>query len=138
RQGCGAGRRAGPVLIRLGVRRTVNGGREAVARLIVTAAAVALGVGLLLVTVAGINAVHAQDVRTAWLNTSDHNLRPSVNEATSDPLWGLASLDDYRHPIIERVDVAATGPRPPAPPGSPGPPRPGRFQGSPAPHPHLR
>ena len=39
-------------MIRLGVRLTVNGGREAVARLIVTAAAVALGVGLLLVTVA--------------------------------------------------------------------------------------
>ena len=119
-------------MIRLGVRLTVNGGREAVARLIVTAAAVALGVGLLLVTVAGINAVHAQDVRTAWLNTSDHNLRPSVNEATSDPLWGLASLDEYRHSIIERVDVAATGPRSPAPPGISGLPRSGQFYASPA------
>jgi len=39
-------------MIRLGVRLTVKGGREAVTRLIVTAAAVALGVGLLLVTIA--------------------------------------------------------------------------------------
>ncbi len=88
-----------------------------------TAAAVALGVGLLLVTLASINAVHAQDARTAWLITSQHNLRPSVNEATSDPLWGLANLDEYRNVVIERVDVAATGPHSPVPPGIPQPPR---------------
>ena len=74
-------------MIRLGLRLTVSGGREAAIRLAVTAAAVGLGVGLLLLTLAGINALHAQDARSAWLNTSTHNARPSVNEATSDPVW---------------------------------------------------
>jgi hypothetical protein len=119
-------------MIRLGVRLTVNGGREALVRLVVTAAAVALGVGLLLVTVAGINAVQAQNRRIAWLNTSSHNLRPSVDEATSDPLWATAQLDEYRGSAIQRIDVAGTGPRSPVPPGIPGLPRAGEFYASPA------
>jgi hypothetical protein len=40
-------------MIGLGLRLTLNGGREAAIRLAVTAAAVALGVGMLLVTLAG-------------------------------------------------------------------------------------
>ena len=119
-------------MIRLGVRLTVNGGREALVRLVVTAAAVALGVGLLLVTVAGINAVQAQNRRIAWLNTSAHNLRPSVDEATSDPLWATAALDEFRGSIIQRIDVAGTGPRSPVPPGIPGLPHAGQFYASPA------
>ncbi len=119
-------------MIRLGVRLTVNGGREALVRLVVTAAAVALGVGLLLVTVAGINAVQAQNKRIAWLNTSSHNLRPSVDEATSDPLWATAALDEYRGSIIQRIDVAPTGPRSPVPPGIPGLPHAEQFYASPA------
>ncbi len=101
-------------------------------RLVVTAAAVAMGVGLLLVTLAGINAVQAQDMRTAWLATSAHNLRPSVDEATSDPLWGIVELDDYRGTAIQRVDVAGTGPHSPVPPGIPGLPDAGHFYASPA------
>jgi FtsX-like permease family protein len=119
-------------VIRIGLRLSVNSGKEAVVRLVVTAAAVAIGVGLLLVTVAGVHAVHAQDVREAWLNTTAHNERPSVDETTSDPLWGTASLDEYRDRSIERVDVAATGPRSPVPPGIPSLPRPGEFYASPA------
>ena len=119
-------------MIRLGVRLTVNGGREALVRLVVTAAAVALGVGLLLVTVAGINAVQAQNRRIAWLSTSAHNLRPSVDEATSDPLWATAALDEYRGSTIQRIDVAGTGPRSPVPPGIPGLPQAGQFYASPA------
>ena len=64
-----ARRRAGAGVIRLGLRLAVAGGREAVARLAVIAAAVALGVGLLLTTLAGINAVDAQNDRYAWLET---------------------------------------------------------------------
>ena len=102
------------------------------ARLLVTAAAVALGVGLLLITLAGVNALHAQDVRTAWLSTSANNLRPSVDETRSDPLWGLANADEYRNPIIDRIDVAATGPHSPVPPGIPALPGAGRYYASPA------
>jgi hypothetical protein len=117
---------------RLGLRLTLASGREAIIRLVAIAAAVALGVGVLLVTLAGINAVHAQSVRTAWLTTSIQNRHPSNDEATADPLWAEANLDQYGAAVIERVDVAATGPRSPVPPGIPQLPGPGQFYASPA------
>jgi hypothetical protein len=52
--------RDGRTVINLGFRRAVAGGREVVARLAVLAASVAVGVGMLLATVAGINTVHAR------------------------------------------------------------------------------
>jgi len=119
-------------VIRLGLRLTLATGREAIIRLLAIAAAVALGVGVLLVSLAGINAVHAQSTRTAWLTTSKRNLRPSNDEATADPLWAEANLDQYAGAVIERVDVAATGPRSPVPPGIPQLPGPGQFYASPA------
>ena len=45
--------RSAQVVIRLGLRLTFNGGKEAAVRLVVTAAATALGVGLLLIALAG-------------------------------------------------------------------------------------
>ena len=63
-------------MIRLGLRLALAGGREAVARLVVIAAAVALGVGLLLTTLAGINAVNAQNARYAWLDDRPDRHRP--------------------------------------------------------------
>jgi hypothetical protein len=56
-------------VIRLGLRLAVSGGREAVVRLIVLAAAVGIGVGLLLAVVAAVNAVGVQNDRYAWLDT---------------------------------------------------------------------
>jgi hypothetical protein len=50
-------------MIRLGLRLTVGGGREAIVRLVIIAAAVALGSSLLLITLAGINAVTTQNDR---------------------------------------------------------------------------
>ena len=50
-------------MIKLGLRLTFNGGREAVSRLIIIALAVMVGVAMLLATVAGINAVNAQNAR---------------------------------------------------------------------------
>jgi hypothetical protein len=58
-------------VIRLGLRLTLSGGREAVTRLALVAAAVALGVGLLLVTLAGVNAVNAQN--GGYLKSSEDN-----------------------------------------------------------------
>ena len=54
-------------MIRLGLRLTLKGGKEAAVRLVVTVAAVALGVGLLLAALAGMNAIKAQNARSAWL-----------------------------------------------------------------------
>ena len=48
-------------MIRLGLRLAVSGGREAVVRLVVVAAAVGIGVGLLLTVAAAVNAVNVQN-----------------------------------------------------------------------------
>jgi hypothetical protein len=139
-------------MIRLGLRLTLNGGKEAAARLVVTAAAVAIGVGLLLIALAGLNALNAQNARTAWLNTSAFGHGPgpepglpglpslptrsggtsaSVNATTSDSLWWMFSADHFGNRTIDRVDVAA-GPNSPIPPGIPHLPGPGQFYASPA------
>ncbi|MDH6134463.1 hypothetical protein P3T37_003866 [Kitasatospora sp. MAA4] len=116
-------------MIRLGLRLTVSGGREAIARLLITAAAVALGVGLLLTTLAAINATNAQNSRYAWLN-SGVDSRP-VN-TSADPLWWQIRGGYFQGHILGRVDVAATGPHAPVPPGVPRLPGPGEYYTSPA------
>ena len=115
-------------MIRLGLRLAVSGGREAVIRLVIVAAAVALGVGLLLAAVAGTNAVNAQNDRYAWLDTQPQQAATSGR----DPLWGRVVADRYAGQAITRVDVAATGPTSPVPPGIPRLPGPGQYYVSPA------
>ena len=48
-------------MIRLGLRLTLTGGREAAVRLVLLVTAVGLGVGLLLIAVAGVGAAFALD-----------------------------------------------------------------------------
>lgn len=117
-------------MIGFGLRLTLNGGREAAARLVITAAAVAIGVSLLLMTSAGINAVNSQNARYAWLATTAEP--DSANAAGTDPLWGMLSTDYFRGQIITRADLAATGPSSPVPPGIPHLPGPGQYYASPA------
>ena len=128
-------------MIRLGLRLTLGGGKEAAVRLAVTTAAVALGVGLLLAALAGMNAINAQNARIAWLNTGSFagnrpGLRttPPADEtrSTGDPLWWLFSTDYFGSQTIDRVDLAATGPHSPVPPGIAHLPGPGQFYASPA------
>jgi hypothetical protein len=119
-------------VIRFGLHLTLRGGREAVVRLVVTALAVALGVGLLLATLASVHAVDAQNARNAWMNSgtpaaTDPDIAPSP-----DPLWGTLTTDHYAGRSLIRVDVAATGPESPVPPGLPRLPRPGEYYASPA------
>jgi hypothetical protein len=117
-------------MIRLGLRLTLAGGREAALRALVTAAAVALGVGLLLMALAGVNGLHSQTQRGAWLDTSPTT--PSTTTSASDPLWWLLSVDQCGGQAIDRVDVAATGPTSPVPPGLSDLPGPGQYYASPA------
>jgi hypothetical protein len=126
-------------MIRLGLRLTLNGGREAAVRLAVTAAAVALGAGLLLITLACINAINAQNARAAWLGTGSVAAPggpPAAAAGTGRPApaaaWWLTSTDQFAGQSIYRVDVAATGPGAPVPPGIPHLPGPGQFYASPA------
>jgi len=119
-------------VIGLGLRLAVSGGREAVVRLLILAAAVALGVGLLLTALSAINAVNAQNGRHAWLWTGTTQETPGQAPAGTDPLWWSTSADDFAGRLVVRVDVAATGPTSPVPPGLPRDPAPGQYYASPA------
>jgi cell division protein FtsX len=116
-------------VIRLGLRLTLGSGREAALRVLVTAAAVALGVGLLLAALAGVNGLHAQTDRGAWLDTSAQAVAPT---STSGRLWWWTSTDEFGNQEIDRVDVVAAGPNAPVPPGIPNLPGPGEYYASPA------
>jgi hypothetical protein len=116
-------------MIRLGLRLTLGSGREAALRVLVTAAAVALGVGLLLASLAGVNGLHAQTGRGAWLDTSAQASRPT---STSGRLWWLSGTDQFGNQAIDRIDVAAAGPDAPVPPGISRLPGPGQYDVSPA------
>ena len=119
-------------MIRLGLRLTFASGREAALRLLVTAAAVALGVGLLLACVAGVNALNAQADRGAWLDTSAQAPPPGSVPSANSGLWWLSSTDQFGSQAIDQVDVAAAGPDAPVPPGIPHLPGPGEYYASPA------
>ena len=122
-------------MISLGLRLTVAGGKEAVTRLAMIAVAVAIGVGLLLTTLAGLNAVKNQNARYAWLETGyTAPGTPGIATTTThtDPVWWKLSVDYYQGKRIGRIDVAATGPNPPIPPGIGKLPGPGQYYASPA------
>ncbi len=116
-------------MIRLGLRLSLNGGKEAMVRVVVTAAAVALGVGLLLAALAGGNGLNAQTDRGAWLDSAAQASPPT---STSGGLWWLSSVDQFGSQAIDRVDVAAAGPNAPIPPGIVHLPGPGEYYASPA------
>ncbi|MEV7226914.1 FtsX-like permease family protein [Polymorphospora sp. NPDC051019] len=116
-------------MIRFGLRLSLSGGREAATRLAVIATAVALGVGMLLTTLAAMNAVGAQNQRYAWLNTA---AAPAASDVSADPIWWLLREDYHQGRSIGRVEVAAPGPDAPVPPGIPRLPGPGEFYVSPA------
>ena len=120
-------------MIRLGLRLAVSGGREAVTRLVILAAAVGIGVGLLLTVISAVNAVGVQNDRYAWLDTGAPAASGGTTTAASrDPLWALFTADLFNGQGIYRADVAATGPGAPVPPGIPRDPGPGQYYASPA------
>ncbi|RAO39335.1 hypothetical protein PSN13_00359 [Micromonospora saelicesensis] len=112
-------------MIRFGLRLAVAGGREALTRLVVIAAAVAIGSGLLLTTLAGVNAVNAQLTRYA-------SMYPNASAGAADPLWWSTRQDYFHGKQIIRIDVAATGSTSPTPVGIPTTPGPGEYYASPA------
>jgi hypothetical protein len=116
-------------MIRLGLRLTLGSGREAALRVFVTAVAVALGVGLLLAALAGVNGLQAQTDRGAWLDTPAQASRPT---STSGRLWWMSGLDQFGDQAIDQVDVAAAGRDAAVPPGIAHLPGPGEYVASPA------
>ncbi|WP_446219459.1 FtsX-like permease family protein [Micromonospora sp. IBHARD004] len=113
-------------MIGFGLRLALAGGREALTRLVIIAAAVAIGAGLLLATLAGVNAVNTQLTRYA----SMYPMQTSGGHA--DPLWWSTREDYFHGTQIIRIDVAATGPHAPTPIGIPKTPGPGEYYASPS------
>ena len=124
-------------MLRLGLRLALSGGRETMVRLAVTAAAVAVGVALLLAVLAEFHAFQANADRQCWECTGTSSaaapgalLLPARLPAHGE-LWN-DSADFYQGQTIERLDVAALGPGAPVPPGIAELPGPGQYYASPA------
>ncbi len=118
-------------MISLGLRLVVNGGREAVTRLVILTIAVGLGVGLLLTAVAATNAAVTWNNRHAWFWTGTSSV-PAGPTAGLAPLWWHPNGDLFDGQTIDRFDVAANGASSPVPPGLPRDPAPGQYYASPA------
>ncbi|MFF7455598.1 FtsX-like permease family protein [Kitasatospora sp. NPDC008115] len=117
-------------MIAFALRLAVSGGRPAVARLLTIAAAAAVGVGLLLSTLAAVNAVGATNERMLWANSGAAS---RTETADADPLrWRDHGPEYYDGRRLLLIDVAATGPTSPVPPGLTRLPAAGEYYASPA------
>ena len=117
-------------MIGVALRLVLSGGREAVIRFLVLAAAVGLGVGLLLTAAAATNAVTTWNNSHAWLWTGTVTVPPGPTAGIA-PLWWHPSRDTFDGQNIDRFDVAATGTSSPVPPGLTRDPGPGQYYASP-------
>ena len=116
----------------LGFRLSWLSGREALIRLILTTAAVAAGVALLLAVLADFHAFQVSNSRPCWECTQGTELTGQQSgPAAHAELWNY-SADYFRGQTIERLDLAALGPRAPVPPGIPRLPGKGQYYASPA------
>jgi hypothetical protein len=127
-------------MIVLGLRLSLAAGREGLARLAAITAAVAAGVAVLLAVLADIHAYSATNSRQCWECTHGapgtgrspgQAAGGAPGRAAGAELWNY-SLDYYEGRSIERLDVAALGPRAPVVPGLRRMPGPGQYYASPA------
>lgn len=124
-------------MFKLGLRLSLHGGREVAVRLLLMSISIIIGVTMLLFTVASFHALQTVNSRPCWECTSEKtaktpgNSKPSVNEASSDPLLWSYSEDSFKNKELKRVDVAALGAKSPVPPGIAQLPRAGEFYASP-------
>ncbi len=93
-------------MLRLGLRLTLRSGREAFVRLLITAAAVAVGVALLLGVLAEFHAFQANASQPCWSCTTGASV-PSTLPSHGE-LWN-DSVDFYQGQTITRLDVAPLG-----------------------------
>lgn len=114
---------------RLGIRLTLRSGREALVRLLVTMAAVAIGVAVLLSVLADYHAYQVTSRRPSWESTSGAQSAPA--DPSNAELWNY-SESIYHGQFIETLDVAALGPGAPRIPGLSVLPGPGEYVPSPA------
>jgi hypothetical protein len=116
-------------MFRLGLQLSLRSGREAMVRLLITAAAVAVGVALLLGVLAEFHAFQANANQPCWSCTQGASV-PATLPAHGE-LWNN-SVDFYQGQTVNRLDVAALGPNAPVPPGITRLPPAGGYYASPA------
>jgi hypothetical protein len=116
-------------MVRLGLQLTLRSGREALVRLVITAAAVGVGVALLLGVLAEFHAFQANANKACWSCTTGKPV-PSPLPSRGE-LWN-DSVDFYQGQTITRLDVAALGQDAPVLPGIAHLPGPGQYYASPA------
>jgi hypothetical protein len=116
-------------MLRLGLELTLRSGREAMVRLLITAAAVAVGVALLLGVLAEFHAYQAGANQPCWSCTQGASVPATLPD--HGDLWNN-SVDFYQGQTINRLDVAALGPGAPVPPGIAKLPPAGGYYASPA------
>jgi hypothetical protein len=116
-------------MLPLGWQLTFRSGREGLVRLLITAAAVAIGVALLLGVLAEFHAFQANASQPCWSCTQGAAV-PRTLPAHGE-LWNN-SVDFYQGQTINRLDVAALGPNAPVPPGITHLPPAGDYYASPA------
>ncbi|HWG23591.1 FtsX-like permease family protein [Actinospica sp.] len=125
-------------MYRLGLRLTLRSGKEALTRLLVTMAAVAAGVTILLAVLADFHAFQYTNNQPRWQSTlgaavttgSSYTYKTTGPEARSE-LWNYSETI-FRGQTIDQLDVAALGPNAPLPPGISSLPGAGQYYASPA------
>src|SRR5215467_10718480 len=118
-------------MYRLGLRLTLRSGREAFVRLLVTAAAVAVGVAIMLAVLADFHAFRVTSYRPSWESTAGQAVTARTMSAPRSELWNYSN-DIYAGRTIERLDVASLGAHAPVPPGISKLPAAGQYYASPA------
>ncbi len=118
-------------MYRLGLRLTLRSGREPFVRLLVTAAAVAVGVAIMLAVLADFHAFQVTNDRPSWEFTQGRAVSTDYASAHNAELWNYSN-DIYQGQTIERLDVASLGARAPLPPGISHLPASGQYYASPA------
>ena len=116
-------------MVRLGLRLTLRSGREALTRLLVTSAAVAVGVAIMLAVLADFHAFEVTGSRPNWEGTvamaAGHQARARTE------LWNYRN-EVFRGQTIERLDVAELRSQAPVLPGISRLPGSGQYYASPA------
>jgi ABC-type antimicrobial peptide transport system permease subunit len=118
-------------MYRLGLRLTLRSGKEPFVRLLVTAAAVAIGVAIMLAVLADFHAFQVTNNRPSWESTTGQAVGKGYASAPHSELWNYSN-DIYRGQTIERLDIAALGPHSPVPAGISTLPTAGQYYASPA------
>jgi hypothetical protein len=119
-------------VIGLAARLAVGAGREGAVRVTLTAVGLSLATVMLLCAAVAFPALHAHEIRRAWMDTSEANRQPAQDETTTDPLLWRVTETRFSNRGLVRVDVAPQGPDAPVPPGLDALPIDGELAASPA------